>query len=58
MATAKPCNKNCRQRSSPVSALILCPSSLKKDVASGPNTPDVLVTTRTKQWLDLRRAYF
>lgn len=58
MAIVKSCSKKCRECSSPVSALILCPSSLMKEVASGLNTHDVSMATRMKWWMELRRVTF
>ena len=48
MATERPCTRNCKEYGSPVSSLILRPSTETKEMASGPNTPVNLMATGTK----------
>jgi len=43
MSTERTCRRNCQERNSQDSALILCPSCKTKEMASGPNIPVVSV---------------
>ena len=58
IATATLCIRKWKERGSPNSNLVRWPNSLKKMMASEPNTPDVSMAMGTKWWLVIREEYF
>ena len=59
MATERPCRRNCKERGSPVSALISSAPAERKEMASGPNIP---VVSMAMDWEEVvtgaEKAYF